>query len=919
MMTDILPGEPQPLVVSEMYCEYAVNPLGLDIARPRFSWVLASRRRNRRQSAYRICVSTSRENLRRDHGDKFDSGKVFSAQSVNVPYDGLMLSSGERCYWKVRCWDADGVAGPWSEPATFEMGLVQPGDWRGVWIGADPDVSAPLLRTEFSVPGNIRRARVYISGLGCYELYLNGGRVGDHVLDPASTDYDKRILYATYDVTEYLREGTNAIGVMLGAGFYCQPSEPDLTDVVHAYGDSPRLLMQMNIQSVDGDVLRVKTDETWRVSPGPILFNSVVGGEVYDARREQPGWAAAGFDDSRWSPAVVKESPGGVMESQLLPAIKVNRTLTPVSLAQPSPGKFVYDLGQCFGGWARLHVKGPRGTKITIQYGEYLEPGGLIDKRPYPGSQETNTYILKGEGEEIHEPRFTYHPVRYVQVEGHPGEPRLGDLEGRVVYSDVDLFGTFECSNPLLNRIHQNVEWTLTNQSFGLPLDCLHREKCAPLDPASVGGALYTRKHMPRFWTKWLRDIRLARKDGVLPDAAPSYRNLYPGGPHVCYLPLVWYVYQCYGDRRVLEEHYDGMKAWTDYLTSQAEDHLLVLGGLELCSDHMLPGKSPGEEEFMSSETPGAIIFTGCYYRNALLLGRIAEVLGRTRDAQNYANLAKKIADAFNREWFNEEKRRYVPESQTADLFPLALGIVPKGFEEDVIHHVVESIVREHDGHLHTGTIGTTAMVETLATNGLADVMFRAATVTSYPGWGYMVDQGATTIWESWGRFQPKNPRWRADSMMMWATIDRFLYNDLAGIAGPGFFGPDGVTPGFERFDIRPRIPEELHHAGASIRTVRGVISSRWRKDFSNRHSLILDVTVPVNSTASIHLPKLGGENCTVEESGTVIWKDHAFLDIAPGILAGREEPRTVVIEVGSGTYRFVISEDTHENPGDEA
>lgn len=276
-MADILLCADDPLVVRELYCEYTADPLGLDTTRPRFSWVLESRRRDRRQGAYQILVSSRLDTLRRDVGDKFDSGKILSNQSVNVPCDGLDVSSEEKCYWKVRCWDAAGTVGPWSEPAWFEMGLLQPGDWEGAWIGADPAISAPLLRTEVDVPHKVRRARVYISGLGCYELYINGKKVGDHVLDPASTDYDKRILYATYDVTDFLREGTNAVGVMLGAGFFCQPAEPNLTDALHHYGDSPRLRMQMNVQLEDGGVLRVKTDEAWKVSAGSILFNSVVG------------------------------------------------------------------------------------------------------------------------------------------------------------------------------------------------------------------------------------------------------------------------------------------------------------------------------------------------------------------------------------------------------------------------------------------------------------------------------------------------------------------------------------------------------------------------------------------------------------------------------------------------------------------
>ncbi len=881
------------LAVKEMYCEYSVNPLGVDTDRPRFGWVLESDRRDQRQTAYRILVSD-------DHGELYDSGKVISDQSVNVPYNGKKLSSGEKCYWKVRCWDKDGTMGPWSDTAAFEMGLLKESDWTGSWIGADLSVSAPLLRKEIEIPKKIKKARVYISGLGCYELYINGKRVGDHVLDPASTDYDNRILYVTYDVTELLKEGTNAIGVMLGNGFFCQPAEPNLTDAVHNYGNSPRLLMQMNIVLSDESILRLNTDDSWRVSPGPIVFNSVVSGEVYDARLEQAGWNAAGFDDSGWPGAIVKTHPGGVLESQLMPAIKVNKTLTPIALSQPLPGIYVYDLGQCFGGWCRLRVQGPKGTRVILKYGEYLDDTGQVDKRPYPGTQETEFYTLKGNDEEIYEPRFTYHPVRYVQVEGYPGEPTLEDVQGRVVYSAIDMYGEFHCSNPLLNRIHQNVEWTLTNQTFGMPLDCLHREKCSPLDPAAVSGALYTRKYMPLFWIKWLKDAKLAQKDGMIPDAAPNYRHLYPGSPTVCYLLLVWYIYQYYGDRVVLEEHYDAMKGWMEYLSSTAQDHIIIKGEYW---DHMVPGKSPGEEEFMSSETPAQIIWTGSHYRNAAILAQAAEILGRDEDAQKFGQQAKEITEAFNRKWFSRDQKHYIPAVQTANLIPLALGIVPEGFEADVKECIGRSIMTDYNGHLHTGTIGTTAMVEALTRHGLADVMYRVATATTYPGWGYMVEKGATTIWECWGRFWP-NPRWRADSMMMWATIDKFFYHDLAGISEPGFYSPDTMVPGFQEFEIKPVVPDGLEYAGASIRTVKGIISSRWKR---NKNAFSLEVVIPVNSRAKVSIPKMGLANVSVVEGDTCIWEKGKSLKNIEGITEGVEGNDHITFTVGSGIYCFQL------------
>ncbi|MHC4178857.1 MAG: family 78 glycoside hydrolase catalytic domain, partial [Planctomycetota bacterium] len=933
------------LTPSELTCEYAVNPLGVDAARPRFGWVLQSPQRDQMQSAYQVLVAGNEEKLLAGVGDKWDSGKVDSDRSVNVAYRGKALASGEKCYWKVRVWDKHGRpraptrgVGRWSKPGSFEMGLLKQSDWKGRWIGIGPgsltyvagrlgkavqldgegetikiphsaklkpaaqitisawikptectdawreiyrkedanarhllaigktdglwglwcglgvggkyvergaplakklltagqwhlvaatydgtsirffadgrqvgsapvsgpldtagsspayigsssasteffpggidDVriydralspeqirelakggdpsrwgvcadaipahpsgpdhlvgwwkldgnltnsaggkdavavavgaspsASPLLRNEFTVTKDVRRARVYISGIGFSELYLNGRKVSDRVLDPAATDYDKRVLYVTHDVTGRLRKGRNALGVMLGNGWYCEPGRL-------RYGDSPRVLLQMQIEHVDGSTASVTSDPTWKTIDGPVRRNDFWNGEVYDARLERPGWAKPGYDDSTWAAAAVKQPPGGFMQSQLMPAIKVNQTLRPVKLTNPKPGVYVYDLGQLFGGWARLRMRGPAGTSVAIRYSAHVSPeSGLIDQGRYRGGGATDHYTLRGDGLEIYEPRFTYHPVRYVQIEGYPGEMTIDDLQGRVTYSDVDLSSRFECSNPVVNRIHQNVRWTLTNGLFGMPLDCLYREHWAWTDPATITGSLYPRKHMPLFWTKWLEDIAHAqRPDGNVPTICPSY----PSSPHFDpawggnYPALVWYLYQYLDDERMLRRHYTGMRRCVDYHTSIAEDHIITRGRY---GDHLLPGRSPGEEQFISQETPPPLVWTGYYYRGALVVSRAARLLGKTEDAKHYAELAERIKRAFNRKWLNRETCQYATGSQTANRLPRALRIAPRDQRSGVLENVVDSIAREYDGHLHTGNTGTTCMIDTL-------------------------------------------------------------------------------------------------------------------------------------------------------------------------------------------------------------
>lgn len=1093
---------------TELQCEYSINPLGIDTPQPRFSWILASDQRGQWQSAYHVLIANSEKMLAAGVGDKWDSGKVASSTSVNVVYEGKPLKSGEKCWWKVRCWDAAGTASAWSSPATFEMGLLTRDAWYGEWIGAgirDEDLNfiagkfgkalklngrsesikinhyaqlkpenhiticawiqptaysdhwreiyrkedgdarhllaigkdagikgiwfglgingayiehgapvstkalmngewhfiaatydgtamtvyfdgkkisglrlsgpldtdgaqpafigswegraeffpggiddvriynrslsaqeiqsmtventggdpalvgwwpldgdcknrvdgpdgrltggtaaAPLLRREFEIAKDIERARAYISGLGWYELYINGRKVGDHVLDPATTDYHKRTLYVTYDVTDRLHTGTNALGVILGNGWYCEPGRLK-------YGDSPKLLMQVHIVFTDGTSTNITTDTAWMTAGGPITFNDIYGGEMYDARREKPGWTAPDYDDSGWYAAETGEGPRGTLQSQVMPAIKVVQTIKPLKLTNPKPGIYVYDFGQLFGGWSRLHVTGPEGTKVTIKYAARIfEDSGLVDKRRHGSTGETDHYILNGKGREVYEPRFTYHPVRYVQVEGYPGTPTLEDLEGCVVHSGINMSGNFDCSNPLLNQIHSNVVWTLRNGLFGIPLDCLHREHWAWTDPATITGNLYPRKYMPLFWTKWLNDIADAQHDdGGVPDVAPSYafNQVDPawGGN---YPILVWYLYQYYGDKRIVEEHYAGMKKLVDYLAAGADGYLVTEGHY---GDHMLPGDSPGTEKFISDETPPQLIWNGYFYRGALVVSRAARLLGKTGDAGKYEKLTENIKNAFNDKWLNKKTGVYAGGAQTAAIFPLALDIVPAANLAEVLKNLVYSITEQYSNHLHTGNTGTTCMIDTLPRRGYGDLLYRVVNQTTYPGWGFMVAQGATTIWESWSLVAGCG---NSESMIMWATIDEFFYHDLAGISGPEYYGDTDSAPGFQDIHIKPLVPEGLNFVKASIMTVRGKIASEWKR---NGNSLTLSVTLPVNSAGTVSVPKIGLKNVTITESGNPVWANNAFASGSAGITSGSDTDDYVTFAVGSGSYSFQL------------
>ena len=531
---------------------------------------------------------------------------------------------------------------------------------------------------------------------------------------------------------------------------------------------------------------------------------------------------------------------------------------------------------------------------------------------------EIDIYILKGDPDgESYEPRFTYHPVRYVQIECDDDAVSVEDLQGRVIFSDVDLSGGFECSNPLFNRIHELVHWTVTNGLYGIPLDCLHREHWAWTDPATVVSSVYPRKHMPRFWSKWLDDIRDAQyADGRVPDICPNYVQRPDPDPAwgSNYPILVWYHYQYFDDSRILEEHYAGIRLWVDYLTSVAGNHIVREGHF---GDHMLPGAAPGQEEFVSSEAPPPLLWTGYYYRSAAIVAQVAERLGHTDDAEMYGRLAATIADALNKEWLDPVTHQYASGSQTANLFPLTLGIVPQANESGVVHNIVHNIVEEWGGHLHTGNTGVTCLIDALTQNGQGELLYDLVAKRSYPGWGYMVEQGATTIWESWSLASTVGA---AESMIMWASIDEFFYNDLAGIIGPDYHGPETITPGFREVRIEPHLLGDLENAGATIKTVRGEISSHWRI-FGRRQSptdgvggkqsersISLEVTIPVNCGACVSVPTLGLKDVAVSESGNAVWQDDAYLAGGDGIMSASARADYVDVEVGSGSYKFVLT-----------
>jgi alpha-L-rhamnosidase len=898
----------QVLFPFEIRCEYTDNPLGLETQRPRFSWILTSSQRGQMQTAYQILVASSLENLSQGKGDKWDSKKLASDQSVTVVYQGKELKSGEKCWWKVRVWDKNGKAGAFSEPATFEMGLLKQSDWRGQWIGADSSISSPLLRREFAISGSIKRAKAYISGLGWNEFYINGKKVSDHVLDPATSYYNNdqpfelgtRVLYVTHDVTEYLQKGQNALGVMLGNGWYSNDEGVLGKELIgrQSFGKTPILRLQMEIEYTDGRVESIVTEDKWKVSDGPIRANEICLGEDYDARLEMTGWNSPDYNDSKWANASVVTPPSGKMVAQILPAIKVIKNIKPIKITEIEKGVYIYDFGQHFSGWTQLNVEGPEGTKVKMRYAGILYDDGRLDTRNQRVATQTDTYTLNGKGTEVWEPRFTLHGFRYVEVTGFPGTPTLKNLEGRFVYNAVETSGSFESSNKLINQIHSNVLWTFKSSLQGIPQDAAERsERVAWLGDTGFNLEDYLFVlNTASFWSKWLDDIKDSQKiDGDLPVVSPlHWRKTYYMWPtwKSTYPLVAWYLYQYYGDERVLETHYDGIAKLMEFLGKQADNYIIAKD----LGDHMEPDRAAGYSNFDPKRTPPEITATGFYYFDAWILAQAAKVLGKTEDYKRYSLLAENIKKAYNEKFLNKETNQYSTGSQTSNAMSLQLGLVPKEREKAVLANLVDDIMIKNEGHLSTGILGTNALEQVLGKLGRADVMFKIATQTTYPSWGYTISKGATTVWEAF-EIESKKPYTVSLNMKMFGSTEIFFFRDLAGI-GRGDIG-------FKQIIIRPCIVGDLTYAKASLKTVRGVIAVDWK--VADR-LLDMKVTLPTNSKGKVSVPKMQFKNVTITESGNTLWKDGLYVGKVLGISGGSETEDYVTFDVGSGNYLFQLS-----------
>jgi len=867
--------------VTDLRCEYLCNPLGIDVTQPRLSWKLQSPWRGQKQTAYEILVASNEGLLKDNRADLWNTGKVTSDRSIQIAYAGRPLTSRIRCYWKVRVWDKDDKPSPYSEVAAWEMGLLEPDDWQARWISA-PQADgkgmppAPIFRKTFVLSTPVKQARLYICGLGYYELHLNGRKVGDHVLDPAFTRYDRRVLYVTYDVTEQLKAEFNAVAVILGNGWYDMDAQAAWDFNKATWRARPTLRCQLEVTFYDGSTRTIASDETWRVAPSPILFNCIRQGETYDARREIPGWNTPDLSDADWSLAKVSPGPKGTLSAQMIPPIKVMQTLKPVKITAPKPGVYVFDFGQNIAGWARLKISGPSGVKVVMQYAERLNDDGTIDQKDIAVHTkstpfQTDTYILKGEGTETWEPRFVYHGFQYVQVTGLPDKPDDETILGRVAHTAFDLAGVFECSNDLFSKIQRCTLWSYVGNFHGYPTDCPHREKNGWTGDAHLAAevGLYNFDPAPAY-TKWMTDFKDEQRDsGELPGIVPTagWGYAWGNGPawDSAYVLIPWYLYQYRDDTRILAEHYDRLKRYVDYLTTKADNGIVSIG-----LGDWVPAKT---------ETPAKVTSTGYYYRDALIVSKIAGMLGRTEEARRYADLAMSIRDAFNKAFFDPTTALYAGGTQTAMSCALYHGLVPPVERQRVVDKLVE-MIEKNDNRLDAGILGTKYLIDALTANGRADVVYKMATQTTYPSWGHWIEQGATTLWEQWDGGASRNH-------IIFGHISAWFYQALAGI-NPG---PDTVA--FKHIVIKPQPLGDVTWVRAEHESMYGTIASAW--DIKGDR-FTLKVAVPANTTATVYVP-CDKDEFAREGPSTIHSGDH--------VRFARLEDGYVVFEAQSGTYEF--------------
>lgn len=901
--------------IIEVRCENQEGPLGVQSPQPVFAWKLEADARNISQRAYRILVADTPALLNKDIGNVWDSGRCDSQESINIVYHGKPLKSAACYYWKVKVWDNREIESPWSAIKNFRMGLLEQNDWAPAkWIAMETVPQKELVYPGFQVAGNKvnfleREARMpqfhkafqldkkkvvsavaFLSGLGHFELSVNGEKIGDHFLDPGWSKYDKSSLYVTFDVTKQLRNGENVIGVRLGNGFLHIPRDSTRYRKLISTFSFPKMICKVRVRYADGTMKDINSGSDWKVAPSPITFSSIYGGEDYDATLEQAGWNRPGFDATTWHHAIEIPSVGR-LSSQVSPPLKVKKQLKSIRVYETKPGIYIYDFGQNASAIIDLKVKGKKKAQVIMKPAEYLTDDGLANQSN-SGHPYWFSYTLSGKGIEHWQPSFSYYGFRYVQVEGavpsgvsNPEQlPVIEDLRLLHVSNASEPVGDFTCSNQLFNDIYSLIDWSVKSNMSHVLTDCPHREKLGWLEVAHLmSSSIAFCYDIKQMYTKTIEDMKCSQlENGLIPNTAPEYA----GFPHdfrdspewgSAGIILPWFLYQWYGDKSVLQNSYELMVSYVDYLTSRTKYHILYHG---LGDWYDLGPEHPGYSQL----TTRGLTPTALYFYDLTIVAATSKLLGKETEYKKYAQLAAKVKTAFNAKFFNKEKGYYDGGSQTANAIPLYMELVDEADREHCLNQIIADI-RSRGNSITAGDIGFSYLLRVLEKEGASDVIYDMNSQSDKPGYGYQLKQGATSLTESWAALKTAS-----HNHCMLGHLMEWFYGGIGGIR------QDKESVGFKKTVIHPEIVGDIHSADVGFHSPYGQVRSKWEV---KNHTFIYKVIIPVNTHAFIYLPSVHREN--IKEGGRPVSE-------VPEIRYKGIDKKRSIYEVGSGEYEFTIS-----------